>query len=119
MKASLDVLSKVTPGENGRRIAVLGDMLELGELSDYLHYEVGKYAAATNADKVLCYGIKAEQLARACTANGKNAMIFDSSEELIAFLKAVSHNGDVLLFKASRGMHFENIINEVFGEIIT
>ena len=60
MRASLAVLSELSPQPNGRRIAVLGDMLELGIASKELHENVGEMVANSKADILVCYGSDAE-----------------------------------------------------------
>ena len=107
LEASLDVLSKM----NGRKIAVLGDMLELGEMSEKLHENCGKSLIKT--DKAYLYGEFAESFLRGALLAGakkENVSVFTDKTELAKQLTANTKSGDVILFKASRGMHAEDII---------
>ena len=111
MNAALWVLSNVG-GE--RKIAVLGDMLELGDISEESHIAVGKKASEA-ADVVFAYGYMAEYIASAAKENGTESYWFDNKKELSKALSAHLKKNDAVLFKASRGMKFEEIIEEVFG----
>ena len=102
--AALAVL-RDRPAE-GRRIAVLGDMLELGSFAPAAHRKVGEEAAAA-ADLVLAYGPLSRELAAAA---GEKARHFDSREALLEALQAAARPGDLILFKASHGMHLEQVM---------
>ena len=99
MAAALNVLS----GREGRKIAVLGDMLELGTCAPAEHEKLGKLAAE-KADLIFAYGPNAVYVAK---GSGGRAEIFDNHEKLAEALKAEALPGDVILFKGSRGMHME------------
>lgn len=116
MKAALGLLD-LQKGK--RKIAVLGDMLELGDFSKSLHSVVGEYAAKSSADIILCVGAQSKYIARSASINGKSAKHFFNPETLIEALKKTVCKGDVILFKASRGMHLENVIKSLFGDIIS
>ena len=108
MAAALQVLGNRT----GRRIAVLGDMLELGEASAAAHEQVGKLAAK-NADYLLSYGNYAEFMVRGAMSSGmqaNHAAAFTDKTELFRHLRQIAHPGDVLLFKGSRGMRMEHLV---------
>ena len=105
MAAALTVLGN----RQGRRIAVLGDMLELGMCAAAEHYRVGRIAAE-KADMVFAYGPNsARVVSGALTGGMANARIdaFENMDALVAALKRVVKAGDVLLFKGSHGMHME------------
>lgn len=108
MKAGLDTLRTIA---KHRRIAVLGDMLELGTYADEAHRVVGEYAAS-RADLVLTCGEKAALIAERAAESTK-ALHFDAKEELAACLPELLSDGDTILFKASRGMKFEDLIEVV------
>lgn len=114
MRAALHVLRQMK-GE-GRRVAVLGDMLELGKLSPKLHSMVGDMAAASHLDQLFCYG--KESLAIAGTASAAGTSVFHTEDkiELCSAVRAYLRPGDVLLFKASRGMHLEDCMEEIFRQ---
>jgi len=93
----------------GRRFAVLGDMLELGDCAAAEHYRVGRIAAE-NAQFVLSYGPNSDKVASGAVTGGMNesrAMAFEDREALVVALKRLAKPGDVLLFKGSHGMHME------------
>ncbi len=108
MRASLDVLSHA----EGRRIAVLGDMLELGERERELHRETGAYAAKEPIDKIYCTGDLARDLADAASA-GCDTQYFDTKRELTEKLTAEIKKGDTILVKASHSMEFNDIVEEL------
>ena len=108
MQAAFHVLRDI-PAE-GRRIAVLGDMLELGDFAPAAHRTVGVQAAEA-ADLILAYGPLSRELADAA---GEKARHFDTRETLLAALKEIAKPGDVLLFKASHGMHLEQVLDSFF-----
>ncbi len=105
MAASLAVLG----AKPGRRIAVLGDMLELGDCAPAEHEKVGRIAAE-NAEIILAYGPHGGYVVRG--AAGKDARSFDTREAMAAALKALARPGDVILFKASRGMRLELVLEQ-------
>lgn len=109
MAAALKVLGK----RSGRRIAVLGDMLELGDVTWAEHFRIGRIAAE-NADAVYAYGPNANRVIGGAVTGGMNsayARPFDTHEETAAALKRLAKPGDVFLFKGSRGMHMERILD--------
>ena len=113
MKAGLDTLRTIA---KHRRIAVLGDMLELGSYAPEAHRVVGEYAAS-RADLVLTCGEQAALIAERAEAGGTTALHFESKEQLSACLPELLSDGDTVLFKASRGLKFEDIIEALKQEI--
>ncbi|MBQ9664323.1 MAG: UDP-N-acetylmuramoyl-tripeptide--D-alanyl-D-alanine ligase [Oscillospiraceae bacterium] len=89
-----------------RHICILGDMLELGENTMNMHYDVGRYAVEQGVDLVLTSGRCASEMSRAAEKRG---MHFASSEELIRALPGIVKQGDCILVKASKGSHFETV----------
>ena len=109
MAAALGVLGN----RPGRRIAVLGDMLELGDCAQAEHYKVGRIAAE-KADLVFAYGPHAGRVIDGTLTGGMPETMgraFDDREEMAKALKRAVKPGDVLLFKASRGMHLELVLD--------
>lgn len=108
MKASLDVLQD----GSGRRIAILGDMGELGEEEAALHAQVGAYAAECRIDILYTVGKLTEYLAEAACKGRKDLIAehFSTVEELLAVLSQKVQKGDTILVKASHFMHFERIV---------
>lgn len=103
----LDLLAD-TPG--ARRIAVLGEMLELGHWSESLHRVVGRYAARRGIAVLVGIRGAARQLVDAALDAGLSpgaAHFFDDPLSAGRFLKSVAQPGDAILFKGSRGVHVE------------
>ena len=110
-EAALDVLAGIKT--DGRRIAVLGDMLELGNRSAAEHYRIGRIAAA-KVDMLYTYGTNSERMvAGAITGGMKQKFVehFDTHEDLAHMLKMRARPGDVILFKGSRGMRMEKALS--------
>ena len=97
----------------GRKIAVLGDMLELGEMSDALHVEIGRVAAGSGIDYLLCLGPHSAATIDGARATGMPAdriRHFTTHQGLLTALVGLVRPGDMILFKGSRGMELEKII---------
>ena len=108
MKAALDCLSKI---QGERRIAVLGDMGELGEYSKELHEKVGKVVAEDKVDILITVGTEAKQIAETARQNGvEKTYSFDELKDAIDKLKKILAVNDVVLVKASHYMNFEEIV---------
>ncbi|RMF47263.1 MAG: hypothetical protein D6751_03160 [Deltaproteobacteria bacterium] len=115
MGAALEALDALE-GE-GRRIAVLGDMLELGDESSRLHREVGA-RAARHCDLLLLLGQMAESMAEGARQAGlasRRIRIATNHEEAAACLGRVLREGDRVLVKGSRGMRMERIADVLAG----
>lgn len=114
MEATLGVLG--TMGDTGRRIAVLGSMLELGDYTKEGHRRAGR-AAAEHADVLYAYGPSADAIARGAEEKGMTAVhAFTDQNELVEKLRADAKPGDALLFKGSRGMRMERALALFLGE---
>ncbi|MCR5468982.1 MAG: UDP-N-acetylmuramoyl-tripeptide--D-alanyl-D-alanine ligase [Lachnospiraceae bacterium] len=111
MKASLDVLDKA----EGRKIAVLGDMGELGDTEKELHYSVGEHCAGTSIDAVFTAGNLSKEIIKALKDHGSKAELkaFDTKEELIDYLNGYKKEGDTILVKASHSMNFNAIVKSL------
>ncbi|MBO4500912.1 MAG: UDP-N-acetylmuramoyl-tripeptide--D-alanyl-D-alanine ligase [Clostridia bacterium] len=109
MKAALEVLERFG---RSRKIAVLGDMLELGDDSEPLHEEIA-LKAAFHADILIYVGYYANVFADACNLTKKvKCFDLDQKTEAAEYIKGLLAPGDVVLFKASRGVGLEKIIKE-------
>ena len=108
MKASLDVLSSAL----GRKVAILGDMGELGTEEAALHYTVGEHAAKKQIDLLLCVGTLSEEIVKGAKAVNPemDAYVFSNKEELLDKLSELLKDGDSILIKASHFMQFEKIV---------
>ena len=107
--AALDALHDLS--SPGRRIAVLGDMLELGPSAQELHHQIGAIAAK-RADWLFTYGALAEEIARGAIAEGlprDKVFVANSHDELAARLVEMLQAGDRVLIKGSRGMRMEKV----------
>ena len=114
MAAALEVMGK----REGRHVAVLGDMLELGACTQAEHYRVGRIAAE-KADLLLAYGPNGKRTLSGAITGGmaeNKAMAFEDRDKLVAVLKRLAKPGDVLLFKGSRGMRMELILEAFLKE---
>ena len=107
MRYAIEVLSK----QKGKKLAVLGDMFELGELSESLHREVGRFLKGRGID--LCAVGEEARFIYEEARNGANSWYFSDKQELMEFLKERILEYDVVLFKASRGMKLEEIFEAV------
>jgi UDP-N-acetylmuramoyl-tripeptide--D-alanyl-D-alanine ligase len=113
MAASIRSLSSLrslsaTPKEN--RVAILGDMKELGEDSEELHKAVGELAAQKNIDIVICCGEDAKGIYDGyVAAGGKKALYYRNKEDFYGDMSRTIAKGDVVLVKASHSMAFEEI----------
>jgi UDP-N-acetylmuramoyl-tripeptide--D-alanyl-D-alanine ligase len=116
MKAAIDMLCDMKPKDGGRRVAVLGDMLELGEDSPKYHAEIGEYAAEKGIDLLVCYGKNAQYIAKRADELGMHAGYSEEKQKILNFLKFKLKPGDVVLFKGSRGIHLEEIIDEFYKD---
>ena len=106
---SMAAALKVLGNRPGRKIAVLGDMLELGVCAQAEHYKIGRIAAE-NADVVLAYGPNSSRVVSGALTGGVPASQtcdFQDRNELVSVLRRIAKPGDVILFKGSHGMHME------------
>lgn len=113
MKAALDYLGKL---KNTTKIAVLGDMLELGEYSKELHEKVGEVVAANNIELLICVGEESKNIAKKAEEGGmdkNNIYTFSSNKEAIDLLNKKLKKGDTILIKASNGLHFIEISDAI------
>lgn len=99
-----------------RTVAVLGDMLELGDFSREAHERVGERAAETECDIVVTFGDEAAYIAREFAEKGGNAKSFSDKSELVNYLRYTLEEGDTVLFKGSRGMKMEEIFKSLYKE---
>lgn len=116
MIEAIKVLCRRT-SENGelRRVAILGDMNELGHIARKRHAEVGEFAATAEIDLLIAIGTLSKNIYdNFISKNSKNkAVYFETLAEFQPYLNQILQNGDLVLVKASRGMLFEKIINQL------
>ena len=115
MRAALDVANILAKEKNARIVALLGDMLELGENTEKLHFEVGEYARKSGVKKLITLGALAENIADGAalpdTVRIKDRDHERAADALVGELKV----GDVFLVKASRGVAAEKVL-EIYKE---
>ena len=108
MKASIDVLNMAI----GRKVAVLGNMGELGDTAEALHAEVGTYAAEQNVDLVCGIGDLTRSLVEEASKGANTeALWFADNESFIQAIPDIIKDGDNVLVKASHGMNFPQIVH--------
>ena len=113
-KAGLNSLCKIA---KGRKIAVLGDMLEMGSYSETAHRTVGEYAAECSVDMLYTYGEESKYMADGAKKSGlDNVFAFTDKTELTNALLSEIKTGDTLLFKASRGMKLEEVFEKIYEQ---
>lgn len=113
MQASLRYLSTF---KNLRKIAVLGDMFELGDYSKELHEKVGEEVFNNNIDILICCGENALQISEKAKESGmdkQNVYYFEDKSEITNFIRDIWKEDDVILFKASNGMRFFDLVENL------
>lgn len=111
MKAALDVLASY---KNNRKIAILGDMYELGSYSEDSHRQTGRYAKG-KCDILMAVGEQARFIYEECK-DSMESYYFKTKEEACISIKQLIKQGDAILIKASRAMNMEYITNFIIGD---
>ena len=106
MKAAIEYLQKI---DNKRKIAILGDMLELGDYSEQIHTDIGKLI--TNIDILIIVGNEAKNIAK--YAKAKEIYMYNTNVEVIEKIKEIIKPEDVILLKASNSMKLSEITDEI------
>jgi len=123
MKASIDLLMMA----DTRKAAILGDMFELGDNSDEMHAEVGRYAADAGVDIILCVGVNSKHMydaaVRTVETSGKawqTVLYFEDRDTLIRRIESdrgsIVPDGCTVLIKASHGMQFGKVLEVLQGD---
>ncbi|KKR49099.1 MAG: UDP-N-acetylmuramoyl-tripeptide-D-alanyl-D-alanine ligase [Candidatus Magasanikbacteria bacterium GW2011_GWC2_40_17] len=116
---SLEALAQLKIEDHGRKIAVLGDMLELGSYTEEGHRLVGRKVAESNVDFLVTVGERAKDIAEEAAKLGMSdnkIAKFNKSEEAGLFLQEKLQIGDVVLIKGSQGVRMEKITVELMSE---
>lgn len=115
MKASIDVLSDIKT--EGKKIAVLGDMFELGVNSEQFHYDVGKHLAGKDIDELVVVGELSQNYVKAVEdANSSvKCYSFKDNGEVTLYLMSVMNSEDIALIKGSNGMNLKEIVSNMQG----
>ncbi len=110
VEAAIDVLAAC----EGTTCCILGDMFELGEKAPQYHAEVGRYAVHRGIDYLICIGEMSENMYEGAVAmGGSEVAYFKTKEEFINDIEGILPEKCTVLVKASRGMHFEKIIEKL------
>lgn len=112
MKSSIELLGK----SSNRKIAILGDMLELGEYSEEIHRKIGEDVVNNNIDILITVGefskyIKHEAIKKGFNKN--NIYSFEKQEDTYDLLKDILKSGDLVLIKGSHGINLEKVVEEI------
>ena len=108
MKAALEVMKKI---EANRKIAILGNMLELGDYTEELHQKVGEEVVKNKVDMLITVGEYAKEIANKAEKLGlKNIFKFEDRNNASQFIKKNMKSGDLILLKASNSMRFSEIL---------
>ena len=109
MRAAIKTAAEIY--EN-RKVAVLGDMFELGDISEKVHKDVGECVAENNFEILITVGELGKFIAEGAKSAGlEKIFVTDSHENAAKILRSILQADDVVLFKASHGMHLEKIID--------
>ena len=114
MRAALNVLKGI-PAKH--HIALLGDMLELGSVSEEAHRQVGLWAAEAGVDLVIAYGPLSEATARAAAGRGVATLHCTDPQEVVGYVRQNVHAGDALLAKASHAMQLEDVLARFYQTV--
>lgn len=117
IKPSLEYLANL---DRGRKIAVLGDIKEVGSFSKEIHEKVGKEVAKNKIDKLITVGEDAKNIVKKAKTEGmsnEDVCSCDSNEQAIEVLKGMLLKGDTVLLKASNSMKFGEIYDEIVNYI--
>lgn len=116
-KSALEILSQVKSA--GRRVAVLGDMAELGQFTQDAHEDVGRVVAELKIDYLVTVGPKANFIADAAVQAGmdERAVVkFSKPEEAGTFVQSEMKKGDIILVKGSQSARMEKVVKEIMAE---
>lgn len=109
MKSSIDVLANYKK----RKVAILADMLELGDYSQQLHEEVGSYVSSKGIDILVCVGKEAKYIYQKARESMKDVYYFESNQEVIDRLDELLKEDDVILVKGSHSMNLKEVVEKI------
>lgn len=113
VKAALEYIKST---DYKRKIAVLGDVLELGKFSKQMHEKMGEEVVKNNIDYLITVGKEADNIAQRAKIlgmNKNNIYVYEQNNEAANKINEISKSGDVILIKASNGMHFDKIVDAI------
>ena len=112
---TLKVLDELRLPDETKRIAVLGDVLALGDLSEETHREIGRVCARHRIDLLIGYGIAIRYAIEEAAAAGMQAHYYADRAEMEAAVRAAAQPGDLILFKASHGVNLGASMDKLFS----
>jgi UDP-N-acetylmuramoyl-tripeptide--D-alanyl-D-alanine ligase len=116
---ALEVIKEIPIAKIYSKIAVLGDMLELGSFSEEGHKEVGRSMYKSGISKLITVGVRSSDIAKGAQELGmstENITCFSDSEQAGRFVKTIIKNGDLIFVKGSQGMRMEKVVKEIMAE---
>lgn len=112
MRAAIDVIEELK--NYNKKYLVVGDMFELGKDEISFHCSIGNYFNATSTiNEVISIGNLSQHITQNITNNNIITKHFSTNKEATTYLKGINFDNDVILFKASRGMKLESIVEEL------
>lgn len=114
MQAAINVLEELSSKTRG--IAILGDMLEMGEMASELHYSVGSFIKDKKIDYLITVGKDSEYITQAVIDSGDQSIKlqhFENNDDALIYILNIIRNGDYILIKGSRGMKMEQIADGI------
>ncbi len=116
MQAALNVLEELCSKTRG--IAVLGDMLEMGDMTAELHYSVGSFIKDKKIDYLITIGEASKNISKAVAESGNQKIgfqHFENNKDALKYIFSIIRQGDYILIKGSRGMKMEEIANGIIN----
>jgi UDP-N-acetylmuramoyl-tripeptide--D-alanyl-D-alanine ligase len=110
MQAAINVLEELSAKSRG--IAVLGDMLEMGDMAKELHYSVGSFIKDKKIDFLISVGNDSKNITQAVIDSGNNSITlchFENNSDALNYISGIIKQGDYILIKGSRGMKMEQL----------
>lgn len=114
MRAALGVLKNQAAE---RRVALLGDMLELGSVSEEAHRQVGEWAAEAGVDLLIAYGPLSAAMAQAAAEKGVTTLHCETEQDVVGYVRQNVHAGDALLAKASHAMKLDQVLEQFYATL--
>ena len=115
IKSMIDIAKLINLNAQGKKIAVIGDIFELGNHSEDIHRKVGKLLTNSIFDKVIFYGDLVKYSYEECKEEKNNSVYVSTYQEAIKNIKKIIKPDDLIVFKASHGMHYSDLIDTLFG----
>jgi UDP-N-acetylmuramoyl-tripeptide--D-alanyl-D-alanine ligase len=118
VKSALDTIEKIKINQHNNKWLVLGDMLELGGISQKAHYEIGQRVAETNSNFLIVVGSESQNIAKGARDGGfnpENILSFNNILGVDEFLSNRIKSGDLIFIKGSQGMRMEKVVKSLMA----